>query len=65
MYALNLYRAYILNPGIDRTEAMSCQKIYWPRVRKSVKKEVVNCETFQRTKSSNKKFDKLTAKVAE
>ena len=27
-YVLNWYNTYLLNPGMDRTEAMICQKFY-------------------------------------
>ena len=56
---------YILHPGMDRTEAMIHQHLYLPDIRDSVRKEVTNCDTCQRTKLSNEKDDKLPAKVDE
>ena len=50
---------------MDRTEATICQHLYWPGIREAVWKEVTNCDTFQRTNLSNKKYDKLPAKEAE
>ena len=48
-----------------RMEAMICQHFYWPNIRHAVRTEVSNCDTFQRTKQSNKKYGKLPAKLAE
>ena len=48
-----------------RTEAMIHQHLYWPGIRKSVRKEVTNCDTFQRTKRLNIKYGKFTDKEAE
>ena len=50
---------------MDRTEAMICQHLDWPGIRNSVWKIVTNCDTYQHTKLSNKKYGKLTAKEAE
>ena len=49
---------------MDRTEAMIRQHLYWSYIRYIVRKEVTNCDTFQRTKLSNKKYVKLPAKLA-
>ena len=56
---------YLLRPGMDRTEAIIRQRLYWPGIRNSVQKEVTNCDTFQRTKQSNVKYGKLPAKESE
>ena len=56
---------YLLNPVLDRTKAIIFQHLYWPGIRESVQKEVTNCETFQHTKWSNKKYGKLPSKEAE
>ena len=53
---------YLLCPGIDIMEAKICQHLYWPSIRNSAQKEVSNCDTFQRTRWSNKKYGKLPAK---
>ena len=50
---------------MDRTEEMISQHLYWPIIRNTVRKEVNNCDTCQRTKWSNKKSGKLPAKEAE
>ena len=44
---------------------MICQYLYWPDIRDSVRKEVSNCDTFQRTTLSNKKCGKLLSRLAE
>ena len=64
-YILHSYHYYLLHPGIDGTEAMIRQNLYWTGIRKSVQKEGINCDTFQCTKQSNKKYGKLPAKEAE
>ena len=50
---------------MDRTEAMICQHLYWPDIINAVQKEVTTCDTWQRTKQSNKQYGKLPAKLAE
>ena len=50
---------------MNRTEAMIRQHLYWPDKIDDVWKEVNNCDTCQRTKRSNKKYDKLPAKLTE
>ena len=49
-HALNWYHTYLLHPGMDITEAMICQNLYWTDIRDAVWKKVTNCDTFQRTK---------------
>ena len=49
-YVLHWYRMYLLHPGIERTEAIILQHLYWPDIRDPVRKEVNNCDTCQRTK---------------
>ena len=53
-YVLNWYHTYLLHPGMDRTEEMIHQHLYWPDIRHAVQREVSNCDTFQRTNGSNK-----------
>ena len=50
---------------MDITEAMICQHLYWPGIRDAARKEVKNCDTFQRTKQSNIKYGKLPDKEKE
>ena len=50
---------------MDRTEAMILQHLYQPNIRYAIRKEVTTCDTFQRTKLSNKKYRKLPAKLSE
>ena len=56
IYVLYWWHTYLLHPGMDRTEAMICQPLYWPDIRDAVWKEVANCDTWQCTKWSNKKY---------
>ena len=55
MYVVEWYHAYILHPGLDRTEAMLCQYLNWPVNRKTVREEVTKCDVCQHTKRSTKK----------
>ena len=50
---------------MERAEVMVCQHLYWTVIREAVKKEVTNCDNFQRTKGPNNKYGKLPAKQAE
>ena len=50
---------------MDITEVMIHQHLYWPGIRPSVQKGVINCDTCQRKKQSNKKYGKLPDKLAE
>ena len=59
------YQSYLLQPGIDRTEAIIFQHFFWPDIRDSVWKEVNNCDTYQRTKRLNIKYVKLPSKLDE
>ena len=56
---------YLFCPGMDRTETMIFKHLYWPKIRYDIRKEVTNCDTFRRTKLSNKKYGKLPSKLAE
>ena len=64
-YVLYWYHTYLIHPGIDRTEVMIFQHLYWTGIKNDVQKEVTNYDTFQRTKRSNKKYVKLPDKLAE
>ena len=44
---------------------MIFQHLYWLEIKDTVRKELTNCDTFQRTKLSNKKYGKLPAKLSE
>ena len=56
---------YLLHPGMNITEVMICEHLYWPNIRDATLKEVSNCETYQITKQANKNYGKLPAKLAE
>ena len=45
-YVLHWYHTYLLHPGMDRTEAMIRQHLYWPKIRDAVHKEVIHCDIF-------------------
>ena len=53
-YVLQWNHTYLLHPGINRTEVMIRQYLYWPDIRNSIRKEITTCDTFQPTKRSNK-----------
>ena len=53
IYVLHWYHMYLINPGIDRTEVMMCQYLYWTNIIYAVQKEVTNCDTCQRKELSN------------
>ena len=64
-YVLPWYHTYLFHIGMDRTDAMIHQNVYWSNIRDSVRKEVTNCDTCQQTKRPNKKYGELRAKLAE
>ena len=37
-YVVNWYHTYLLHPGMDRTEDMIHQHLYWPDIRYAVRK---------------------------
>ena len=45
IYVLHWYHAYLLHPGMDRTEAMIRQLLYLPDIIYAVQKELTNCDT--------------------
>ena len=53
-YIVHWDHKYPLHPGMDRTEAMILQHLYWTDIRDAVRKEVSNCDTCQRTKRLKK-----------
>ena len=64
-YVFCWYHTYLLRPGMDRMETMIFQYLYWPIIINDVRKEVINCDTFQHTKRSNIRYSKLPATEAE
>ena len=61
-YAVHWYHTYLLHPGTDIMEVMILQHLYWPEIRYSVQKVVINCDTCQREKTTN---GKLPANLSE
>ena len=59
------YHTYTLHPELDRTEAIICQHLYCPNIRKDVLKEVTNYDVWQRTERSTKKYVKISTKLSE
>ena len=49
-YVLKWYHTYLLHPGPDRTDEMILQNLCYTGIRKSVQKEVTNCDVCQRKK---------------
>ena len=43
-YEVKWYHTYLLHPGLDITEAIVHQNIYWPVIRGAVQKEVTRCD---------------------
>ena len=64
-YLLHWYHKYLLYPEMYRIEVMIHQHLYCPVIRNSVRPEVTNCDTCQRTKQPNKQYGKLIAKEYE
>ena len=52
-YILHWYHTYLLHPGMYIMETAIHQHLYWTGIRNSVRKEVNNCDTCQRTKRPN------------
>ena len=50
---------------MDATKAIIFQLLYWPGIRKYVRKGVTNCDTCQHIKRSNIKYGKLPDKESE
>ena len=44
---------------------MIFQHFYWTDIRNDIRREVINCDTYQLTKRSNKKYGKFPAKLAD
>ena len=55
---LHWYHTYLINTVMDRTEAMIHHHWYLTVIRKSVRKEINICDTYQRTKWPNIKYGK-------
>ena len=64
-YVVYWYHMCLFHTVMDRRSAMIRQHLYWPDIIDSVRKEVTNGDTFQRTKQSNKKYGELPSKLAE
>ena len=64
-YVLYWYHLYLLHSGMDRTEAIVHQHVYFPGIIHATRRELTNCNTSQRTKQSNIKYCKLPAKESE
>ena len=46
-------------------EAIICQQLYWPGLRKAIHMEVTRCNMCQIGKRSIKKYGKLPAKISK
>ena len=62
---LHWYHTYLIHPGMDTTEGMTCQHFYYIGIRNAVWRKVTNCDTFQHTKRSKIKYGKFPAKKFE
>ena len=54
IYILNWYYMYLFHPEMYRTKEMIHKHLYWTVIIKSAQKEVISCDTCQRTKRSNR-----------
>ena len=59
------YHTYLLHTGLDLTEAMIIQNVYWPDIKYDFYREVTYCDTYQCTKRSIIKYGELPAKITE
>ena len=64
-WVLNWLHTYILHPVLNRKEATISQYLCWTGIRNAVQKEANICVSWQCTKWSNIKYDKLSSKEAE
>ena len=64
-YVVHWYHTYILCPVIYRTDNMIFKHLHWSDIIDAVQKEGSNCDTFQCTKITNRKYGKLPAKLSE
>ena len=64
-YPMEWYYTYILHPGMDTTEAIIHQHLYWKDIRNDVQKEVTGCDACKRTKRPTKKYGAFPAKPVE
>ena len=53
-YVVKWYHMYLLHTGMEWTEAMICQYLYWPGIREDFQRGVTWCDTCQCTKRSTK-----------
>ena len=63
-YVVKWYHTYLLRPGLDKTEAMIFQHLYWPGIKYAVYIEVTYRDTYQCAKRSTDKYGELPAKLA-
>ena len=54
-YVVKWYHTYLLHPGLEQTEEMILQHLYWQGLKEAVHREATKCDTCQRTKLSIKK----------
>ena len=59
------YHTMLCHPGINRTEETIGQHLWWPDMRKTIRKLCEVCPTCQKNKQDNPKFGHLPPKEAE
>ena len=53
-YIVKCYHMYLLHHGLDQTEAIVLQDLYWPSIRDTIQTKIKDGDDFQCTKISNK-----------
>ena len=57
-YVIHWCHTFLLHYGLDRTEAMIRQHLFWTGIREAVRNEFKNCDSCQCNKKVNKKMVK-------
>ena len=64
-YVVKWYHTYLLHTGLDLTEVIIRQHLYWPGIIEAVHKEVTGYDTCQHIKWSINKYGKSPANLAD
>ena len=64
-HVIDWYHTTLCHPGINRTEELITQHLWWPNIRSQITNHVQVCPTCQRNKRKVKKYGWLPPKEAE
>ena len=64
-HVINWYHTMLCHPGLNRTEETISQHLWWPEMRKDIRKVCSKCSICQRTKRDPRKLGHLPPKQAE